>query len=297
MREKSGCWRSHLRSRARPQGAAGASTQLRPAASQPARPGRLVDQQRVRHAGLLDRCAATAARRAQPGCANRRVDGTEPPAPAPRRPAPAAVRGRHRRCRSAPVLRARAARYPARTRSKNAARSCLEPIDAGRRRACARARPCATGRSSSSVQIGLQIRVHRRCERLDAGRINATPVALVGARGIREAIADHPLAARQRRSNQVLQVDAARREHQQGLGRRQECSRPAPAPARVRARPAACRRAHASDAPRRLRDSSQSRTKRATVDLPAPSMPSRVMKRPGLMDAAAALRSVLHVEC
>ena len=43
--------------------------------------------------------------------------------------------------------------------------------------------------------VGCELRVHRVRQRLDQRRIDATAAALVGARGVGEAIAYHPLAA------------------------------------------------------------------------------------------------------
>ena len=50
--------------------------------------------------------------------------------------------------------------------------------------------------------------------------IDAAAAALVGVRGIGEAIAQHPLAARQRRPDEIVHVYLARAEHQQRFGRR-----------------------------------------------------------------------------
>ena len=89
------------------------------------------------------------------------------------------------------------------------------------RRARARAPgPVATGRSSSSVQSGTRSAVHGLRQALDELGIHAAAASLVGAGGIGEAIADHPLAARQRRADEVADVQRAGGEHQQRLGHR-----------------------------------------------------------------------------
>ena len=80
--------------------------------------------------------------------------------------------------------------------------------------------------------------------------VQAAAAALIGAGGIGETIADHPLAARQRRADQVRQVQAAGREHQQHFGiRRESPRRQASVPAHAPAPPAACRRVRASAPP------------------------------------------------
>ncbi len=64
--------------------------------------------------------------------------------------------------------------------------------------------------------------MHGRGEALDEGGIDAAPAPLVGARRIGEAVADHPLAARERRTYEVLEVQRAGSEHEQRFGDRRQ---------------------------------------------------------------------------
>ena len=69
------------------------------------------------------------------------------------------------------------------------------------------------------MQSGLQIAVHRVRDLVDELAIDAASAALVGMRRIREAIAQHPLAARERRPDEIVDVHLARAEHEQRFGR------------------------------------------------------------------------------
>ena len=59
--------------------------------------------------------------------------------------------------------------------------------------------------------------MNRRSELLDPSRVDTAPITLVSPGGVRESIADDPFAARQRRPNQVFDVDAASGKHQERL--------------------------------------------------------------------------------
>ena len=70
------------------------------------------------------------------------------------------------------------------------------------------------------MQSGLQIAVHGMRDLVDELAIDAAAAALVGVRRIGEAVAQHPLAARERGTDQVVDVHLARAEHEQRLGGR-----------------------------------------------------------------------------
>ena len=53
---------------------------------------------------------------------------------------------------------------------------------------------------------------------VDELAIDSAAAALVGVRRIGEAVAQHPFAARQRGTDQVVDVHLARAEHEQGFG-------------------------------------------------------------------------------
>jgi hypothetical protein len=87
--------------------------------------------------------------------------------------------------------------------------------------ALARARQPQLGRQVEQQRaVGRQPRVRDVDELLDVGGVHAAAGALVGAAGIAEAVAQHPLPARQRRPDAPFHVRGARREHQQQLGGR-----------------------------------------------------------------------------
>ncbi len=67
-------------------------------------------------------------------------------------------------------------------------------------------------------EIGLQVSVHPLLELLEFGAVQTAPSSLIGIGRIAEAVADHPLAAGQRRFDHFRQMFAARCEHQQGFG-------------------------------------------------------------------------------
>jgi hypothetical protein len=155
----------------------------------------------------------------------------------------------------------------------------FEAIGARARRRGARRPPRAAGRTTASGRAAgpaaprLQLRQH------GAGRSRGP--ALVGKGGIGEAVAQHggprPAPARcgcNAGGRAARRTPAAPRSARPWAGA---------APARAAVRPAACRRARASAArswPARAQPAA-----RASMceDLPAPSMPSKVMKRPRLM--------------
>ena len=83
-----------------------------------------------------------------------------------------------------------------------------------------RSSPTRTGTSSRMVQSGFEIAVHGLREVVDELAVDTATAALVGMRRIGEAVTQHPLAARQRRPDEVVDVHLARAEHQQCFGRR-----------------------------------------------------------------------------
>ena len=106
--------------------------------------------------------------------------------------------------------------------------------------------------------------------------------ALIDARRIREAVADHPPPRRQRRADRGVEMVRARRIEQQRLRQRRNA---APSPdrgsARAPARRKASRQARASARTSRPAALSRSASSWACVDLPEPSPPSKVMNLPG----------------
>jgi len=67
-------------------------------------------------------------------------------------------------------------------------------------------------------EVRLAVAMHPHFELGDERAVDAVPAALVGMRRVGEAVAQHPVAARERRPDHVLDVFAPRREHQQRLG-------------------------------------------------------------------------------
>ena len=122
-------------------------------------------------------------------------------------PEPAAARRRRARDRR----RARARRM----RSLRA-RTCRER---GLRAAAAsrRARETPVGTSNRNVTSGWQSPCTHCSSVADTGERHAVPAALVGVRRVGEAVAEHPVAPRERRPDHELEVLAPRREHQQRL--------------------------------------------------------------------------------
>ena len=150
------------------------------------------------------------------------------------------------------------------------------------------------------VRSGVGAQQRDALEQSDEPRIDAAARALIGARRIGETVADHPGAARERRLDQPVEMIDARRREQNGLAERAERGRLA-AEQRLAQR-FGMRRA-AGLARRDRLDAAFARgapaSRRICVDLPAPSPPSSVMKRPARplscprAGRAAALRSLL----
>ncbi len=67
-------------------------------------------------------------------------------------------------------------------------------------------------------QVGLQVRMHPGFELNEFFPVKTAATALIGVSGVAETIADDPVAARQRRFNDLRQVFPAGSEHQQGFG-------------------------------------------------------------------------------
>ena len=107
---------------------------------------------------------------------------------------------------------------------------------------------------------------------------HAVAAALVGVGRVGEAVAQHPVAARERRADHLLEVLAPRREHEQRLGvvRHRLAQQQL---AQLLAERRAAGLARRDDAMPRGRDRARA-SHAACVLLPAPSMPSSVMKRP-----------------
>jgi hypothetical protein len=57
--------------------------------------------------------------------------------------------------------------------------------------------------------------VHGVREALDELTVHATAAALVGVRGVGEAVAQHPFAARERWTDEIVDVYLTRAEHEQ----------------------------------------------------------------------------------
>ena len=159
----------------------------------------------------------------------------------------------------------------------------LEPRRAAARLARARGPAPPAGRGSGSGPAGRRRTTARSSASISLAR-RAAAGALIGARRIGEAVADHPGAARPAPGAITRSMwSRARGVHQQRLGD----GRPAVAvpvdqqlAQRLRARRAAgLARAHDL----RPRPSRRSTRRPAWVDLPAPSPPSKVMNRPRCM--------------
>jgi len=66
--------------------------------------------------------------------------------------------------------------------------------------------------------VGHQLRMHRAGKRFDEHRVHPAAAALIRPRRIGEAITHHPLSGEQCRANDVVHMQRASGEHQQGLG-------------------------------------------------------------------------------
>ena len=159
-----------------------------------------------------------------------------------------------------------------------ASRSNLSSARPAAPRESSRARDTPVGTSNRNVTIGLAIAVHPSLELADARERHAMPAALIRVGRVGEAIAHDPVAARERRADHELEVLAPRREHQQRLGvarhrlvQQQEAQRFA-----ERRAAGLARRDRPCGPGRRCASAIHA----ACVLLPAPSMPSSVMKRP-----------------
>ncbi len=106
-----------------------------------------------------------------------------------------------------------------------------------------RARDTAGRHVEQEREIRLAVAVDPLLQLADARQRHAVAAALVGVGRVGEAVAQHPVAAGERRPDHEVEVLAPRGEHQQRLRCRASSARAAPA--RAASRPAACRRARA----------------------------------------------------
>ena len=126
-----------------------------------------------------------------------------------------------------------------------------------------------------------------RVQRVDHGAEAGAGDALVDAGGVGEAVGDDRGAAGERRADGALEVVAAGGGEEEALG----LGRPAAGVARDEeargsARRRGRRRARGSRRPRAPRARRVAASARTWVDLPEPSMPSKLMKRPVMPWAA-----------
>src|SRR5262249_31193992 len=83
----------------------------------------------------------------------------------------------------------------------------------------ARARKSRSDRQIEQQRaIGCELWMYCAGETVDERRVDPAATSLVGARGIRESIADYPLSRLERREDDILDVQGARSEHEQRLG-------------------------------------------------------------------------------
>ena len=205
------------------------------------------------------------------------------------------------------LRRARAADTP-RARARKKARALLrsDPRRAWPERSLARARAQPRRQIEQQRAVRLQITVHGARELLDPLRTHAAPAALIGARGVGEAVADHPVAARQRRTDEIVR-GGCRAPRTSAAFRVTGVMRLATAiqhDLRAPAPRAACRLARASPRTAMPRASSHSRTMRATVDLARPfdafecdETPCVTIPLTGLCSCAGARDSAARPRC